>query len=587
MDERIYNVKEKTVELAVHKAAQFFGVITSELDIEVLQSPSSILGINISPAIVKASLKTPLPKEDRDGTFLLSFRPNGVVLHLVHPKGAGRVVSEDEIIAKLHRKNVKEIDFSKIADALVTGTGEMVIAPAQEEEIIDGRAEVTISEDKMRAYITLFPPDGGEELSYEKIMASIAGSGVVYGVDKEIIKNNIGVYGKKIKFARGRVPLDGEDGRIEYKIDFRASPKPKYLKDGSVDYYEIQNYKTVSAGDVIALYIKPTPHENGFDVTGGEIQASPGRDIPLPIGENVTLHKNGTNIISSVGGVAEIKSGKICVSNILVIDKNVDLSVGNINFRGNVRINGNVLACLSIIAEGSVEIMGTVESASITAGGDIKIKRGISGGKKGVLKAGGNVYAGFLENAMVYAGGSVFASSIIYCEVDSGESVITTGGKGIIYGGRIKATNKISAHIIGSGGGASTVLEMGASPYIRREYDSLKEQIEKLNQELAYISSAIDVSPLELNARQERIKSKLVADKIRKKFLLANCNEEISALEKTIESEPEGCVNVFDTIFPGTRIIIKTTAYTVSEPNTHISYRLKDGEVKSVPYIGK
>ena len=92
---------------------------------------------------------------------------------------------------------------------------------------------------------------------------------------------------------------------------------------------------SVKAGDVLAVYIKPTPAEEGTDVLGN----NPCRSRQGAYVASVRMHlsEDGRQIIASADGAAK-KKNKICVTNVLIINGNVDVSVGNINFEGNVRI---------------------------------------------------------------------------------------------------------------------------------------------------------------------------------------------------------------------------------------------------------
>lgn len=590
MEGKVYKAKGKNLKTALKAAERFFGTSAENLDINIIKMPLRIFGVNLTPAVIEASLKPQCEENDIDGSFYFDYRPDGVYLVLCHPSGRGKQIDEDDVVQTIHVKEIRDINFSNIAKALVSKKDEILIAPFQEKKIIDEAIEITFGPDDMEVYIKLTPPDGGKTHSYDEIVSAIAESGVVFGIDYEIIKElaENRVYGKQIKFAEGNKGKDGKDAGIEYVLDLStSSQKPKFLSDGSVNYYEIDNYKTVKAGDVIARYIPPVPGTPGSNVKGETIKAYDGKDIKLPLGEQVVLAENGVDIIANVDGIAEIKGGKICVSNFLVINGDVDLSTGNIKFYGNVKVLGNVLSCLSVTADGSIEIDGYVEAAKITAQGNIKIKRGVTGGKNSMIKAGGSVYADFLENTKVQAGKSVFANSIIYSEVESGESIVVSGFKGIIYGGRHKALKKITAKVIGSNANVATLLELGITPSMRNEYERLKSEISKNEKELSYLSEIVSKAPVNLNKRQEEIKTKIIAQKIRKKFELEKLKSELLKIEKEIENDSDASVNVMETIYPGTKIVIKTKVLTINSPSTYTKYKLVDGEIVPLPYNEK
>lgn len=588
MTEEVFIAKGKNLNEAIKAAQIHFSMPAEKLDIHVVQNPRNLFGINLSPVVIEASPKV-LPPENVDGSFSFSYSDDGVHLIMTFPKGAGKPILEDDIITSIVKKRIKDVDSEKIAQALVTRQEDMMIAPYQEQELIEETMEVTVDYNEMEAFVEFTPPEGGAVLQLEDILARLEEHEVVYGLNRDKLKSltEQKVYDQRIKVANGSTPKDGVDGKVEYILDLTTSQKPKYLSDGTVDYYEIENYKTVSAGDVLARYIPPTSGTPGYNVRGKELKAYDGKEIKLPLGEQVSLADNGVDIVADVDGVAEIKSGKICVSNFLIINGDVDLSVGNVNFSGNIKITGNVMSCLSVTADGTIEIDGSVEAANVTAKGDVRIKRGVSGGKKGVIKAGGSVYAGFLENTTVMAEQNVHASTIIHCDVECGGSIVASGFKGIIYGGRLKALHKISAKVIGSTANVATILELGILPNLRNEYERLKAEAAKLHRELELISNITDRSMTNLSKRQEQITSKLVTDKIRKKFMLEGLKKEIANIESVIQTEMDATVNVLDTIYPGTKITIKTYTYLVNSQNSYTSYRLKEDSIESVPYSDK
>ena len=80
----------------------------------------------------------------------------------------------------------------------------------------------------------------------------------------------------------------------------------------------------------------------------------------------------------------ELVKNKIIVTSMFEIEE-VNPSIGNINFAGDVVIKGNVGAGSVIKATGDVIIHGFVESAEITAGGDVEIGLGVNASNKGFI----------------------------------------------------------------------------------------------------------------------------------------------------------------------------------------------------------
>ena len=71
--------------------------------------------------------------------------------------------------------------------------------------------------------------------------------------------------------------------------------------------------------------------------------------------------------------------------------------MGNINFTGSVVIHGDVLEGYSVKAKGDITVMGIVEGARLSAGGDILLHKGMRGMRTGVLEAEGDITAKFLS----------------------------------------------------------------------------------------------------------------------------------------------------------------------------------------------
>ncbi len=73
---------------------------------------------------------------------------------------------------------------------------------------------------------------------------------------------------------------------------------------------------------------------------------------------------------------------------------------------------------------------GVVEGASLKAGGQIVLKRGIQGMGRGILEAKGNIITKFIENATVKSDGYVSTEAILHSNVAAKGDVTATGRKG-------------------------------------------------------------------------------------------------------------------------------------------------------------
>ena len=184
----------------------------------------------------------------------------------------------------------------------------------------------------------------------------------------------------------------------------------------------------------------------------------------LEYGRNISINEDKTEIYSDVTGHAMYINGKVFVSDVYEVPADVDNSIGNINYDGSVHVKGNIKSGFTVEAEGDVIVDGVIENASVYAGGQIIVKRGVQGMHKGVLKAGSNVISKYIENATVSAGGYIESEIILNSTVSSGGTIKVHGRKGLINGGVTRAANCIEANNFGTEMETPTILEVGVDP---------------------------------------------------------------------------------------------------------------------------
>ena len=148
-------------------------------------------------------------------------------------------------------------------------------------------------------------------------------------------------------------------------------------------------------------------------------------------------------------------------------------------------INGNVESGVTIRAGRNIEVHGTTGSATLFAGGDVILSRGIQGGGK--ISARGSVFADFIENTVVDAGGSVHSNTMLNAQITAKDKVVATGKKGVIIGGYVHGLKGIEAMAAGSDVEVKTVLHCGyeAEAYerlidVRRRERETKDKISEL-----------------------------------------------------------------------------------------------------------
>ena len=494
-----------------------------------------------------------------DGFCELLFKEDGVYLCVYPPEGNGKRLELNAVIDHLSRKKVRNFDRNKVEHAVIRADKVPVkIAEPQVEEKIDATVSVTVSPDKMKAYVTFTPPDNGRMLTMEEVLDELSKNGVIYGINRTNLETLIKypVYNEMICIAEGTPPVNGENGRVEFHFDIKRDHRPTILDDGRVDFRELNLIQNIEKGGVLCTLILPSPGIPGKTVTGTDIPAADGKPAVLPKGRNVAVSEDGTKLIANISGQISYIDGKVSVFATHEVKADVDNSTGNINFIGNVVVMGNVLSGFTIEAGGSVEVMGVVEGAVIRAGGDIILRRGMQGMGKGILVSGGDIIARYIENSNIEARNDIKAEAIMHSNVKCGNKLELSGKKGLLVGGTCKVGKEIIAKVIGSHLATVTDIEVGVDPTVRERYKAVREEIVQMETDLRKAEQAIAI------LKKMEMTGTLTPDK---KEMLAKSQRTKVYYSSRLQQDAFGKIRCYDVIYPGTKVAIGSCMMYVKE----------------------
>lgn len=372
-----------------------------------------------------------------------------------------------------------------------------------------------ISENRMEALLTLYRLFSAEELH-----SLLEENGIVYGIKEETLEEL--AQGKQnyeeTLVAAGTAAKDGRDGFFEYHFNPQPETRPIILADGSVDYNVLGKIELVTKGQLLVTYHLAMPAVTGRDVLGNTIDAYEGVELPPLQCKRCEMDETGQYYADTEGNVT-LEGNCLTITPIYVVEGNLDAATGNVDFHGDVLIQGNVFAGVTVKTTGNITVNGHVETANLFAGKDVILKNGMQGSGNGVIRAGGNVMARFLEQAQVFAGNEVNTGAILNCEVESGQSVVVAGNRGTIIGGTVTAVEQISAASIGNRAGVATQLvigldsefkdKMGEIDRLMEEYQDNMTDAERTLDRIAYQMKTQPANP-ELNQQKaEQMRRKI------------------------------------------------------------------------------
>lgn len=474
-------------------------------------------------------------------------------------------------------------------DAAETAVAVETRTPPTESNLAEG-TYLRIDDDEMAAWLYLAPPKEGQTYTKRDLENYLELNGVVKGYHSSNLSAMVKkkVYDREILVAKGAETQPGTDGYFEYLFEPEEHVGPKVNEDGSVDYSSMSALQNVHKGDKVAIYHYAVQGVDGYTVVGGQMKADPVRDLPPMRGKGIT-RENGVYYAQSDGKI-EVKDGKIDIQNVHEIMGDVDAIIGKIEFFGDVIINGNVEGGIVIRAGRNIEIHGTTGAASLFAGGDVMLTRGIQGGGK--ISARGNVFAEFIENTSVDAGGQVQANVILNAKISAKDKVISIGRRGAIIGGSVHALKGIEAMTAGNDAELRTVLHSGYAP---ESFDRLLEARRRETEIREKLSKLVDTMTEAL--REKRMRSAGASGNTEASLLewnhlkdeyfaeLDRIGHEREELEAAMEAGRESYIKIDGSICRNVVIGINAESMTLERSTSFMKYAAEKGVIEGTVII--
>jgi uncharacterized protein (DUF342 family) len=452
--------------------------------------------------------------------------------------------------------------------------------------------KVNVSNNKMEASITQLKALTDEISSTkEDIIQFLNENGLTYGIDihnveeiVEALENDQEIKKPKL-IAKGLPPVNGTNA---YLLPVQFAKELTICEDQLfINLKEVMKIPNVTQEQLVGKKIPLTAGEVGTNIYGEEIPSKPGKDFQLRKGKNTRISSDRLEVYAIVDGQVCVKEKVIDVLPVYEVNGDLSLKVGNIDFVGNVTIKGNVPNGFTIKAKGNIRVHGSVEAATLEAGGSIFIQSGIAAQGGGNIKASYDLHTVYINQGNVEVGGNLHVDQGILqsnCLVD--DSIYCTKGKGTIVGGTTYATNNIKANEVGNELGTLTAIYMGPhSKLLEKEgkledvYNSSSDELEKLQN----LKKAIELKEGQgtLLSQQERI-TKL---RIRSSMLLLNERMEqshiaLSELRNRLSLPGYGSINILKTMHPNIKIMFGKYTRQITKTFKTVKVSLIEKEIK-------
>lgn len=390
MNKKIFTAK--TLDECLDMAASQLKIKKEELKYEIIECKKGFFNKKISISVeTEKSVKE--MKENKNGTI----KVDGGKIIVKNPKEGGvpAFIKPSKLVGILVNNNEIKSRIEVFEDTTI----EVIF----QKNTAERRLNISISQDNMEAYISikyvaentyiLKNTEERNELDIEielkeqifpqaytktEILEQLTLSGIKCGIKEEnLVKLTEQQDFDNILVAEGVPAINGIDDKIEIKFNEEVSNKKLVEdKEGKVDYKSIGRVESSKKGDIIAVRIEGKEGKDGIDVKGISKKHKELKKVQLKAGEGCEL-KDENTVVASIEGKPSCKGNVVSVHKIHVIDKDVDLKTGNIDFVGDVFIYGNVKEGMKVNAGHNLIINHNVESASIKAKGDLEVQGNI------------------------------------------------------------------------------------------------------------------------------------------------------------------------------------------------------------------
>ncbi|TGN16760.1 DUF342 domain-containing protein [Leptospira ilyithenensis] len=499
---------------------------------------------------------------NENGFFQIENRKGRAYLHVTKPGEKGQKVEFKDVLSRIKLFGVESYNEDTIKKVVLHSDGkEVEIGTWSKGTPEDSYAEITISDDHMSASLNLYPPKhGGNLLSEYELREKIASIGISLGILDPIVQKTIRnpEFLVPVVVAKGYPPTPGIDGEI--KIFFRSDNKPQLEEDeqGRINYKNIGIIQSVKPDDLIAEKIPPKPGQYGKTVTGTLIPFPEEKSVEWVLGPNVDLR--GEKLYSKIAGRPVLdRNGGIRVDQVIQLEA-VDYSTGNIDFPGTIIVEEKIGDGFSLTTNGSIIIKSSVGKAFLRAKGDIVLSGGFMGRGEGYIESEGNIYAKFIEQGKLSAGGSIFVEeAVMHSEISAKDIIRVLGGRGEIIGGTTIAANSIECAKLGAVVETKTKVAVGIPPELLEELDRMKIEISEKESTLKKVQTTQtklqeQTAKRDLKQDEKEMLSKLKEANEKYSVLLESLKKQFDTALGSYEPNKEAFVYVEREVFPGVEV---------------------------------
>ncbi len=452
-----------------------------------------------------------------------------------------------------------------------------------DEMVVHSQIEISINPNNSAAFVSFTKPSGGGlDVTAEQILNALDNKFICHGILEDDIRKAVELkrYNENICAARWDPPVDGVDGDIKYFYKTDQAVRPVENEQGEVDYKNLGLVRNITAGTPIAAITFPTEGEPGTDITGKTVPQRQGVPAKYTVGAGTSLVDGDTQIIAAVDGNLVYKNGSFCVEETLLINGDVEVATGNVDFIGDIVIKGSVFEGFRVTSKRKITINGTVTGAELSADGDIFVKIGII---NSTVTCKSNVKLGFCENSRIQCEGNVESASFVGGEVFAGQKMIASG-KGVIMGGKYTALDGVEASVIGSDKYVKTEITLGNNAVLSKEKDTIGKAIVQMEDKVDQLGKVLNTlaelaKKAKLPPEREQLKAEALRSRLKLQQEIKRANKRIEEIEEALKLTQNLSVICKRMMYPGVTLRINNCVLGVNAVQNRVRATVDGGEI--------
>ncbi len=355
-----------------------------------------------------------------------------------------------------------------------------------------------VSEDEMRCRGIIFSEG---EVTAEEVAQLLGRHGITHGIltnnIQQVLDSGICSY---FDLARGKPAVDDRPGQIDkFFQEDEHKQFTKMMEELTIDTRSVKEINIADRHQLLLRIGDIIEGKNGYTLRGKELNkqdlfsASEG----IKLGEFVYFSDDETEVYSKKSGhiVWKPDEGFIDVEPVYIVEGNVDFSEGNIiGFVGKVIIKGDIKPKFSVIAEGDIEIHGSVEDATVrSTSGNVMIAGSVIHKMEGTISAKETVYCNIATNANIKAKKVVIDKEAMNSRLEAEEEILAEGTPGAIIGGETIATHLVKINTLGSDRGVPTKVHVGDVSELKKRLRTIHQRMMKYSRSLKETKQVISI----------------------------------------------------------------------------------------------